>query len=58
VKRIQEINAMLIGCSVGKVYVTAFPDKKVYKKFIDQLAWETEVWIADDSWHCKMAFGS
>ena len=51
VKRMQEIEAMLIGCTVGKVYVTAFPDRKIYKKFIDQLAWETEVWIADNPDH-------
>jgi hypothetical protein len=30
-----------------KIYVTAFPDRKTYKRFVDQLAWETEVWIAE-----------
>ena len=51
VKRVYEIEEMLIGCTVGKVYVTAFPNKKAYKKFIDQLAWETEVWMADNPDH-------
>jgi hypothetical protein len=51
VKRIREIETMLIECTAGKVYVTAFPDRKTYKKFIDQLAWETEVWIADNPGH-------
>lgn len=50
-KRMQEIEAMAIGCTAGKIYVTAFPDKKIYKKFIGQLAWETEVWIADNPDH-------
>ena len=31
----------------GKVYITAFPDFKTYKKFASTLAWETEVWIAE-----------
>jgi hypothetical protein len=35
----------------GKIFVTAFPDKSIYKKFIDQLAWETEVWISDNPDH-------
>ena len=45
-KRIKEIEAMTVGVSVGKIYVTAFPDLKTFKKFADTLAWETEVWIA------------
>jgi hypothetical protein len=42
---------MAAGCSAGKIYVTAFPDRKIYRKFIDQLAWETEIWIADNPDH-------
>jgi hypothetical protein len=51
VKRMREIEAMLIKCTVRKVYITAFPDRKTYKKFIDQLAWGTEVWLADNPDH-------
>lgn len=51
VKRMQEIESMTVNCTAGKIYVTAFPDRKVYKKFIDQLAWETEIWIADNPDH-------
>jgi hypothetical protein len=51
VKRMQEIEAMTAGCKEGKIYITAFSDRKTYKKFIDQLAWETEVWIADNPDH-------
>jgi len=43
--------AMLIKCTAGRVYIMVFPDRKAYKKFIDQLAWETEVWIADNPNH-------
>ena len=51
VKRMEEINTMIKNCKSGKIYVTAFPDRKTYKKFIDQLAWETEVWISDSPDH-------
>jgi len=50
-KRMQEINSMTRGSNVGKIFVTAFPDKSVFKRFIEQLAWETEVWIADNPDH-------
>lgn len=33
--------------TAGKIYVTAFLDFQTFKKFSEQLAWETEVWIAD-----------
>jgi len=46
-KRISEINQMTTECICGKIYITAFPDKSTYKKFVEQLAWETEVWIAE-----------
>ncbi|MGG1419680.1 BsuBI/PstI family type II restriction endonuclease [Bacillus subtilis] len=53
-KRINEIQAMLEECSCGVVYVTAFLDmsaKNGFKKFIDQIAWETEIWVADNPDH-------
>lgn len=46
-KRIKEIEAMTQGVSSEKIYVTAFLDFKTFKKFSAELAWETEVWIAD-----------
>ena len=38
---------MTASVTAGKVYVTAFLDFKTFKKFSEDLAWETEVWIAD-----------
>ncbi len=46
-KRILEINEMTKSVKSGKIFVTAFLDFKTYKKFAEQLAWETEVWIAE-----------
>lgn len=50
-KRIQEIDIMTKGVKAGKIYVTAFLDFKTYKKFSEQLAWETEIWIAEQPDH-------
>lgn len=46
-KRVSEIAAMTENVSSGKIFVTAFLDFATFKKFSEQLAWETEVWIAD-----------
>lgn len=46
-KRIVEIEELLKDCKVGKVYVTAFPDMAEFKKHMNQIAWETEVWIME-----------
>lgn len=46
-KRILEITEMTKSVTAGKIFVTAFPDFKTYKKFSGTLAWETEVWIAE-----------
>lgn len=50
-KRWQELEDALVNCKVGKVYVTAFPDTKEFKKNVADIAWETEVWIADKPDH-------
>lgn len=46
-KRILEIEELTKNVSAGKIYVTSFLDFKTYKKFAEELAWETEVWIAE-----------
>lgn len=46
-KRIVEIKSMTENVKAGMIFVTAFLDFKTYKKFSEQLAWETEVWIAE-----------
>lgn len=45
--RILEITEMTKDVTAGKIFVTTFLDFKTYKKFAEDLAWETEVWIAE-----------
>ena len=50
-KRRTELQKLFLGCRAGLVYVTAFQNRQVLKKFLATLAWETEVWVADDPTH-------
>jgi hypothetical protein len=50
-KRWKELEESLIDCKVGKVYVTAFPDAAEFKKNVTDIAWDTEVWMADKPEH-------
>lgn len=49
--RIKDIEQMTPNVKAGKIYVTAFLNFDKYKKFSKELAWETEVWIADTPDH-------
>lgn len=46
-ERVLDIQRMCKGKDVGFVYVTAFENFAVFRRFVDKLAWDTEVWIAD-----------
>lgn len=50
-KRQVELEEMLAGCSAGKVYVSAFLSFAEFKRHADQIAWDTEVWIAEAPSH-------
>lgn len=38
-------------CTADLIFVTAFLDRDTYRKFSKDIAWETEVWIADAPEH-------
>lgn len=46
-KRILELKKMTNNVNAGKIFVTAFLDFKTYKRFAQDLAWDSEVWIAE-----------
>lgn len=50
-KRIIELNELFSACSLPKVFITAFPDKATFSRFLPSIAWETEVWVADNPSH-------
>lgn len=50
-KRHAEIERMLTHCKVERIYVTAFLTRAEFRRCADQIAWETEVWIAECADH-------
>jgi hypothetical protein len=46
-KRHVELEAVLTNAGPGRVYVSAFPSFREFKRYADQIAWETEVWVAE-----------
>jgi type II restriction enzyme len=46
-KRRAELEALLEGKAFHCIYVTAFPSWKEFKQYINGIAWETEVWLAE-----------
>ena len=45
-KRHEELNGLFKDSTAGLVFVSAFPDRKVFLRYLETIAWETEVWIA------------
>lgn len=50
-KRYEELEYTLRGVSVGRVYVSAFLDFGEYKRHVNAIAWDTEVWVAEAPTH-------
>lgn len=50
-KRMRELKELFAGVDVGLVFVTAFMDRATFLKYLSEIAWETEVWIADSPGH-------
>ena len=49
--RVVDLEAMLVACPAGAVYVSAFPDFEEFRKHMKNIAWETEVWLCDTPDH-------
>ena len=46
-KRVEELEANLKSCTATRLYVSAFPDFRQFRRHLDNIAWETEVWVAE-----------
>ena len=49
--RLLQLQKLTKKCKTDKVYVTAFLNRQKFRQFIADIAWETEVWIADNPDH-------
>ncbi len=50
-KRHGELAALFKNATPGLVYISCFPDRKEMRKYLEQIAWETDVWCAEDPTH-------
>jgi adenine-specific DNA-methyltransferase len=50
-KRRDELRRLFAGSRAGLVYVTAFLDRKTMVQYLNEISWETEVWVADAPTH-------
>lgn len=50
-KRQIELEETLKHCKAKRIYISAFPDFREFKRHIDNVAWETEVWIENNPDH-------
>lgn len=49
--RLVKLKELTKSCTADMIFVTAFLDRATFRKFVVDIAWETEVWIADDADH-------
>lgn len=50
-KRRKELKELFTGSRVGLVFVTAFLDRRTMMKYLNDISWETEVWVAESPSH-------
>jgi adenine-specific DNA-methyltransferase len=50
-KRRGELERLFAGASVGLVFVSCFSSRNEMRKHLNEIAWETEVWCADNPSH-------
>ena len=50
-KRRNELATLFANAKPSLIYVTAFPDRSVMKRYLPEISWETEVWCADAPTH-------
>lgn len=50
-KRHNELEKIFKDSLAGLVYVTAFPNRQLMARYLNEIAWETEVWVSDNPTH-------
>lgn len=50
-KRKEELSRLFKGAKAGLVFVTTFLTRKAMVAYLDEISWETEVWVAESPTH-------
>lgn len=49
--RVMKLRKQLANCTAIPIFVTTFLNKKEFRRWVEKIAWESEVWIADSPEH-------
>lgn len=49
--RKRDLSVLFAGAEGHLIFVSCFPDRTIMRKYLSDLAWETEAWCADDPDH-------
>jgi hypothetical protein len=50
-KRHEELEYLFRDATSGLVFVSTFPDRRTFGKYMEAISWQTEVWMADNPSH-------
>jgi hypothetical protein len=50
-KRHEELQSLFGGSTAGLVFVTSFLDRRTLARYVGDISWETEVWVAESPTH-------
>ena len=50
-KRYAELTELFARARASIIYMTAFPSRAAMARYLEDIAWQTEVWIADAPSH-------
>ena len=50
-KRMNELKALFGSSTAGLVFVTCFPTRRIMNRYLSEIAWESDVWLAEDPDH-------
>lgn len=50
-KRYIELSELFAGSTAGLVFISCFPDQSTMRRYLSDIAWETEAWSADHPTH-------
>jgi len=50
-KRRAELTRLFQNSTAGIVFVTAFLDRRAMVEYLNEISWETEVWVAESPSH-------
>lgn len=49
--RLAKLRKLGTECTCGIIFITAFLNRKTFRQWVEKIAWETEVWIAETPDH-------